>query len=237
MGYDCVADPAAKLEYDLVLPVGWATKPEAFAGANLAAGQGAYEIEDDALLAALKEKILPKGNRSDPKRNVLESETGELFIDGANDVMVLDTPRTAGGYAPDGKAVEAPRGGVRAVMAGSDATVWVSALDDRPITSSKRLLVTHLTDLQNTEIRYGERARQTLLEWGKLPHLVRAGRAEVRVKLDEPGAYKVWSLATNGKRVAELKPEVKDGALVFTADVAAGGEEEGARMLYEIARE
>ena len=66
------------------------------------------------------------------------------------------------------------------------ATIWVSALDEQPMVDSRRLLVTHLTDLQNTEIQYAERARQTLLDWGKLPHLVRAGRAEVRLQLADP---------------------------------------------------
>jgi len=42
---------------------------------------------------------------------------------------VLDTPRTAGGYAPAGQTIETIKGGVRIAMLGSDATVWVSALD------------------------------------------------------------------------------------------------------------
>lgn len=49
------------------------------------------------------------------------------------------------------------------------ATVFVSSLDGNPIRTSKSLLVTHLTDLQNTGARYAEGARQTLLEWGLCP--------------------------------------------------------------------
>ena len=117
----------------------------------------------------------------------------------------------------------------------TDATVWVSALDEHPIATSRRLLVTHLTDLQNTEIRYAERARQTLLDWGKLPHLVRAGKAEVRVQLGDPGAYRVWALSTSGQRLAEVPSRATAEGLTFTADVAGFGDS-GAVLCYEIAR-
>ena len=116
-----------------------------------------------------------------------------------------------------------------------EATVWVSALDDQPSGASRRLLVTHLTDLQNTEIRYAERARQTLLDWGKLPHLARAGKAEVRLQLREPGSYRVWALSTGGKRLAEVACRTTAGELAFTADVA-GFADHGAVLCYEVAR-
>jgi hypothetical protein len=116
------------------------------------------------------------------------------------------------------------------------ATVWASCLDGQPIVTSRRLLVTHLTDLQNTEVRYAERARQTLLDWGKLPHLVRAGKAEVRLELKDPGAFKVWALATSGRRLAEVAARIEGDTLAFTADVA-GCKEHGAVMSYEVVRE
>jgi hypothetical protein len=92
-----------------------------------------------------------------------------------------------------------------------------------------------LTDLQNSGIRYAEEARQTLLDWGGLPHLVRAGQASVSVRLHQPGEYEVWALSPGGKRLVRLVTEAKDGELRFTLDVA-GDVEAGARMLYEIVR-
>ena len=148
--------------------------------------------------------------------------------------MTLDTPRTAGGFAPAGDSIRTAHG-VQIAVQDTDATVWVSSLDDQPISASRRLLVTHLTDLQNTEIRYAERARQTLLDWGRLPHLVRAGRAEVRLQFRDPGAYKVWALSTSGKRLAEVPGRATAGEFTFTADVAGFGDH-GAVLCYEIAR-
>ena len=49
--------------------------------------------------------------------------------------------------------------------------------------------MTHLTDLQNTETTYAEDARQTLLAWGKIPHLVRAGTAKVEISADCPSQW------------------------------------------------
>jgi hypothetical protein len=192
-----------------------------------------YEVKAEPLMALLKDKkIIGDTNVTDPAKNIYQSETGEITIDAPRDMMTLDTPRTAGGYAPAGETITTASKGVSITMQDADATVWVSSLDAQPLSSSKRLLVTHLTDLQNTNIRYGEKARQTLLDWGKLPHLVRTGKAVVKLKHADAAKLKVWALATSGKRLAEMPATVADGCLQFTADVAGP---DGARMVYEIA--
>lgn len=233
VGTQVVDDPAQALPHDLVLPLGWATPEGDFA--NAARVGDPYQIARDKLVELLRQRgILAAGNPTDPGANVFQSETGEITIDAPRDCMTLDTPRTAGGFAPAGESIRT-RSGVGISVQDTDATVWVSALDDQPLRNSRRLLVTHLTDLQNTEIRYAERARQTLLDWGQLPHLVRAGKAEVRVQLADPAAYQVWALATSGKRLAEIPSRTSGGELTFTADVAGGGRH-GAVLCYEIAR-
>src|SRR5207248_8216744 len=111
-----------------------------------------YAVQDAALLTALRSRgILQPENPTDPVSKIFRSETGEVTIDGPNDRLILDTPRTAGGYARAGQKIDAPKGGVRIEIQGADATVWVSALDAEPIQQSQRLLVTHLTDLQNSQ--------------------------------------------------------------------------------------
>jgi len=182
------------------------------------------------VLNQLKAK-LPKDHPLDPSKNLFRSVTGEITLNGQEDTMILDTPRTAGGYAPAGKSI-VTNNGVKIEIQDADATAWVSALDDKPIGKSARLLVTHLTDLQNTDIKYAEAARQTLLEWGKLPHLVRAGKAVIEIKHESGGTLKVWALSTSGRRLAEVPSNFLNGVLTFTADVAA--DPASARMTYEI---
>jgi hypothetical protein len=201
---------------DVVLPFGG--EPDPYAGDTGA-----------KVLDTLRREGWLKGNRTDLARNVLESETGQLLIDAPRDVMVLNTPRTAGGYAPEGEAIEA--GPVAIAIEKTDATVWVSSVDGQPIATSRRLIVTHLTDLQNTDARFGEKARQTLLAWGGLPHLVRAGSATVTIHLAGATRAKVWALETGGRREAEVQAEVRDGALCVPLRVAGP---DGARMIYEV---
>jgi hypothetical protein len=165
--------------------------------------------DPDAVTAALG-----KLNLTAEEGAPVRSDTGEITLAPTDGVLTIDTPRSAGGFANAGKAIDA-------------------SLDGAPIKSSKRLLVTHLTDLQNTGAQYGEGARQTLEVFGGPPHLVLDGSAKVHVALDDPSAYTVWALATSGKRLEKMDAKTDGGQLTFTASVRGA---EGARMLYEIAR-
>ncbi|HOY60243.1 MAG TPA: hypothetical protein PK640_19150, partial [Verrucomicrobiota bacterium] len=81
---------------------------------------------------------------------------------------------------------------------------------------------------------YAEETRQTLRNWGRMPHLVRAGKAHLAIALANPERYEVWALAPSGRRLARIAVTVEGGALRFTADVA-GDARQGARMLHEVA--
>jgi len=234
VGTQVVPSPEKPLSHTAVLPLAWQTPAASYRGNDVLALEP-YAASNERIVAELADKNLFKPeNAPDPAKKFFRSETGEVTIDGTRDRLVLDTPRTAGGYAPAGQSIETTRGGVRITIEGADATVWVSALDQNPIRQSRHLLVTHLTDLQNTGIQYAEASRQTLLDWGHLPHLVRAGKADVSIELESPGSYHVWALAPSGKRLAEVPAKAGAGTLRFTADVA-GDAAAGARMTYEVA--
>jgi hypothetical protein len=157
---------------------------------------------------------------------------GAVTIDKASGTVILKTPRTCGGFAETGLA---DAGALIFDVGGTAATVWVSSLDENPITTSSRLLLTHLTDVQNSGIRYAQQSRKTLLAWGGLPHLVRNGRADIRLAVKPAKRYKVFVLSTSGRRLAEVPARVVKGRLAFTA--AVDGTPETAAMLYEIVKE
>jgi hypothetical protein len=161
----------------------------------------------------------------------LANVAGPLVIDQGRGSFTLVTPRTAGGFAESGEVRAGP---LTFTVLGAPATVWASALDGEPLAASRRLLLTHLTDVQNSGAKYAEPARKTLLSHGQLPHLVRAGRAEVTLALEKPEAFAVYALATNGRRLERVAAKAADGKLTFVASVAGA---DGARMLYEIVRE
>ena len=65
-----------------------------------------------------------------------------------------------------------------------------------------------------------------------MPHLVRAGRAKIALRL-AGGAFKVHALDTAGRRVRKVPHAFNEkGWLCFVADVAANPE--NATFLYEI---
>ncbi len=159
-----------------------------------------------------------------------KARENQVSINTRQAVLTVDTPRSAGGYAETGGSITTADVTVDELTHG--ATVFVNSLDAAPISTSRRLLVTHLTDLQNTGCHYAERARQTLLDWGRLPYLVRAGSARVRLATARPEKLTVWALSPGGRRIEKVPSRVAEGRLVFTVDVRGA---DGARMLYEIA--
>ena len=183
------------------------------------------------ILSTLQERQwLPANNRTQFDKKRFQNENGEVTIDAPENILTLDTPLTAGGFAPAGRKIETRAASIE--ILDTDATVWVSSLDGKPISTSQRLLVTHLTDLQNSEIRYGDRTLQVLLAWGHLPHLVRAGKAAITLRLANASKAKVYSLAVTGKRLSEVPVKnTPAGTLIIPLSVSADGK---ARMLYEV---
>ncbi|MDR2849263.1 MAG: cellulase family glycosylhydrolase, partial [Verrucomicrobiota bacterium] len=104
-----------------------------------------------------------------------------LVIDRARGAFTVATERTVGGFAESGRIAAGP---LTAEIRGAPATVWVSALDGASVPASGRLLLTHLTDVQNTGVTYADAERKILLAWGQTPYLVRTGTADVALTLD-----------------------------------------------------
>lgn len=152
-----------------------------------------------------------------------------ISVDSTAGSFRIETARTAGGFAEGGVILA----GAFAAKLDGPATVWASSLDGRPISSSGRLLVTHLTDVQNSGITYADSSKRILLDWGKLPHLMRTGSAKVSIALAD-GEWTVHALSPTGKRRGTVPAAYRDGRLRFAADVAR--EPGCATYLYELVR-
>lgn len=163
---------------------------------------------------------------------------GEPFGGGAIDInkktgtFKLNTPRTVGLFAEGGMFSV---GIMQAEISEAPATLWLSSLDGLPCTTSRRMLLTHLTDVQNTGITFDELARRTLRSWGTLPHLAERGVASVALSIEKPGEISVFSLDASGERSGLVNTEVQDGRLVFTVDTATVPGD--ATLSYELTRE
>ena len=222
-----LGDRNAKPGTDIVLPASAAAP----ANADIVLRKPYEGNRGDLIVNQLRERgWLDKQNVTDLGAKRGQSANNQFLMDGERDMMVLDTARTAGGYASPGQTIKTQA--AEFTIGGTSATVWVSSLDNTSIGASQRLLLTHLTDLQNTEVRYAERGRQTLLAWGKLPHLVATGSARVVLRRDTPKLPKAYVLATSGRRLGSL-PVTRGEKGTLVLDITTKGEN-GAQLLYEL---
>ena len=150
-----------------------------------------------------------------------------LRIDRKRGSFTIDTPRTCGGFVPDG---ELSAGAMKATVSGAPATVWVHALDGGAVSQSRRLLLTHLTDVQGEGVKFMDESMKVLLKWGRRP-LVRNGTADVTLHLLSAADYDVYALATSGRRLRKVESSADGDTLRFKASIARP---DGACILYEI---
>ena len=201
---------------------------------------------------AVEEENASEGNREQSDaidNNVTISQSG---------TMLIATPRTAGGFAESGAHQAGPlkfeitASSVSRSFDSSKpvaatpvaATVWASSLDGEPLASSRHILVTHLTDVQNDGMEYADKGLTILLSSGKSPHIMRNGCAEISLTLaadsacvtSEDAIATVYRLSSSGKRLGEV-PATWDhatGGLSFTA--RTNWDPAAATYLYEIVR-
>ena len=110
----------------------------------------------------------------------------------------------------------------------------MSALDAEPIASSRRLLLTHVADVQDEGTVYADATKKVLLQWGRLPHLMRRSAAEVTLAFADARPCTVYALAADGTRRAQVPVVQKGGKVAFTANTARDPSE--ATAYYEIVR-
>ena len=172
-----------------------------------------------------------KVKRSDLVPAGIAPGDGQVAIDENAKAFRVMTPCTCGGFAQSGRF---DADAIHVDLGTTNGTVWASSLDGVPLRESKRILVTHLTDLQNTGIAYANKERTILLDWGKLPHLVRVARAKIELEVSE-GDWSAYRLSAGGRRLGRVPCSRVDGRLVFTAAVDA--DPANATMCYEVVKE
>ena len=154
-----------------------------------------------------------------------------VTVDGCDGMFALVTPRTCGGLVEVGKRLSA--GVLSAEARGHLATVSASSLDGRPIRSSSRILVTHLTDVLSEGARFADARHTVILAHGKDARpMMRVGAAEIGLTLDAPDDYEVWALDTAGNRERRVTCRADEDGLHFTVCVGPGR----ANMYYEVVK-
>ena len=165
-----------------------------------------------------------------PAKTMPVAADGQVRVDGRSGTFCVNTPRTCGGFVSEGSFTT----GVLHADVGAVATsVAASSLDEKPISRSDRILVTHLVDCVNKGIVFTDESRNILSEWGKTPQLVRKARAEVSLAVCE-GKWLVWAIDMDGSRVKPVPCVWRNGRLAFVCDTATDPRQ--ATFHYELVR-
>ncbi|MDX2064223.1 MAG: hypothetical protein SFX74_00625 [Fimbriimonadaceae bacterium] len=153
-------------------------------------------------------------------------------IDDASGTITVNAVGTAGVFGPTG--VRHSAGPLATTLAGHRAALWVTALDGRPIVTSQRLLLTHVTDVQNSGIRFSGPDRDVVEAWGTTPHLLRVGSAQVTLTVENPARLRVYRLDMAGNRQGEVPATRTATTLSFTVQNFGPGP---ATLYHELAVE
>ena len=157
--------------------------------------------------------FLPPANTTAADGSVVTSETGQVGLDKKAGVFSVSSPRTAGFCGPAG--TERTLGPLTARLTKSWGAIWASSLDGKALSESARILLVHLTDLQNTGMRFRGQDRKVLEDWGGIPWLVRAGSASVRLARKTSDSLAVWRLDLSGNRAAQMPARNGESGISF----------------------
>jgi hypothetical protein len=108
---------------------------------------------------------------------------------------------------------------------------WLYAAVCAAIPASRRILLSHVTDVQGEGTEFADERMQTTLKWGRRP-LVRIGSADVALALSDPSGLAVYEIDTAGRRRREIPSAVENGRLSFAVSTSGP---DGGRLHYEIA--
>ena len=162
-----------------------------------------------------------------------EKEHVPVLVNSEKNVFAFSTPRFCAVVLSNGVQ---RAGALRVEVSGAPATVYAMSLSHEPIPSANRILLAHLTDVQNDGVVYQDETRSVCVRGGngRKPQLARAGKAQIQLRV-AAGSWRVFALYTNGKRRCEIPSSCEEGELTFLADIARDPSE--AMFQYEIVRD
>lgn len=159
---------------------------------------------DDAAMRRLIERLRANGtltpdNRTDPAAGIFQSHTGEITVEQPAGTMTVHTPRTEA-ISSTGPLAATKVGRLEIRHSNGGALIAASSLDGRPLGDSRSILLIVTGDTRNTDQQLdmvGTRYR--LVQWGRLPILVRRITADVTLRLAAPGDAILSTLDLRGE--------------------------------------
>jgi len=147
----------------------------------------------------------PSDAVANPSRRT--SDTRQLHLDAQAGLFTIDTPRTKAAVGLLGQAGHIALQGLSIRSTTPFAAIIATALDNAPIASSRRLLITAVARAENTGQAFADHKR-TVPERGRLPVLAEPVHAELSMVVAGPA--EVFPLDATGRRCRRVSA-VQDG--------------------------
>lgn len=157
------------------------------------------------------------------------SDTGQITLNNKVGYVKVVTDKSECLVAPP--AIDVAGKNLSVKNSSTFSSISASAMDNKPLAESKRVLLFHLTNVLNSSMQFSNAKMTSLVKRGSLPYLARTGTAEVSLKNSSPGLT-LHVVDSGGKRLREEKAEYLDGAYHFNAEVSASGGHPA--MIYEL---
>ena len=167
-----------------------------------------YRLQVANLPANGPTSLARRGKPDAAPAQVLKNPQGQVFV------TTVERAAVATGFL-GGATTQAGPLTITCPRFGRDfATVAAVALDDQPLTSTKRALVTIVARAENQGMKWNEARTTVGAEWGHGPTL--AERVPATVSLTTDGPRRVFALKPDGTRAREVKATYATGRLIFT---------------------
>jgi len=186
------------------------------------------------LIPEMTQRGILKSDLVDLKRGIYRSAHGQLELNHQDKTFKAVTPGCEAMILPE--KLSAAGQFMQVVNQKNRAVFCIAAVDRRPLVSSRRMLILHITNTLPTKMKFGN-AKMTLLESnGQAPFLVQDGKAQVTLTGAKSGVrYQLYAVTTGGERLYQVPVTLDaDGHPQFALNIISGKEP---AMAYELIQE
>ncbi len=191
-------------------------------------------IADDKWVARVQNlrdaKLISASNLTNPETGLYQSDTGEILLDTQQKRMIVITQNTEAVVFDEFKPISLNQ--LSVLSADGPALVAVSAMDNQPINTSKRLLVVLATDARNTDMHFSDSTETLVLDLGKKPVIIKTAKIKLALKNVNKGQLKVFSTNLRGQRQDAINVKQTDTSIEFELDISKLSH--GATTYFEI---
>ena len=140
-----------------------------------------------------------------------------VVVDFFRQSLLISTPNTCA--IVSNPAADLVSGRLIATIQKARASIWVTSIDGLPIGSSRRMVLVHLTEIQNTGTTWANIERSIVTNTGILPHLARDGSATIKLSIPNGFTAKVFRLDESGRRLNQVGTNTNrsNGTVTFQA--------------------